>query len=80
MILIVDLYELKNQFTIKILAFYQDYVKNLLDSLYSEKQKQSISVGELKARFSEVLEQVGKGKEIIISYGKKYKYDHYTPK
>jgi prevent-host-death family protein len=48
---------------------------------------QSISVGELKARFSEVLEQVGKGKEIIISYGKKRKkvavllpYDHYTPK
>ena len=48
---------------------------------------QSISVGELKARFSEILEQVGKGKEIIISYGKKRKkvavllpYDHYTPK
>lgn len=48
---------------------------------------QSISVGELKARFSEVLEQVGKGKEIIISYGKKRKkvavllpYDHYTPR
>ncbi|MBW1716882.1 MAG: type II toxin-antitoxin system Phd/YefM family antitoxin [Deltaproteobacteria bacterium] len=48
---------------------------------------QSISVGELKARFSEVLEQVRKGEEIIISYGKKRKrvavlmpYDHYTPK
>ena len=32
-LIIVDLYELKNQFTIKILAFYQDCVKNLLDSL-----------------------------------------------
>jgi prevent-host-death family protein len=48
---------------------------------------QSINVGELKARFSEVLEQVGKGEEIIISYGKKRKkvavllpYDHYTSK
>ncbi len=48
---------------------------------------QSMSVGELKARFSEVLEQVRKGEEIIISFGKKRKrvavllpYDHYTPK
>ncbi len=32
-LIIVDLYELKNQFTIKVLAFYQDCVKNLLDSL-----------------------------------------------
>ncbi|UCF85520.1 MAG: type II toxin-antitoxin system prevent-host-death family antitoxin [Desulfobacteraceae bacterium] len=47
---------------------------------------QSISVGELKARFSEVLERVKKGEEIIISYGKKRKrvavllpYAHYGP-
>ena len=32
-LIIVDLYELKKQFTIKVLAFYQDCVKNLLDSL-----------------------------------------------
>lgn len=32
---------------------------------------QTISVGELKARFSEVLDRVVKGEEIIISYGKK---------
>ena len=48
---------------------------------------QSISVGELKARFSEILEQVRKGEEIIISFGKKRKkvavllpYDRFTPK
>jgi len=48
---------------------------------------QTISVGELKARFSEVLERVRKGEEITISYGKKRKkvavllpYDHYSPK
>ncbi len=48
---------------------------------------QSISVGELKSRFSEVLERVKKGEEIIISFGKKHKrvavllpYDHYTQK
>jgi prevent-host-death family protein len=48
---------------------------------------QTISVGELKARFSEVLERVKKGEEITISYGKKRKkvavllpYDHYGPK
>lgn len=33
---------------------------------------QTISVGELKTRFSEILEQVVKGEEIIISYGKKH--------
>jgi prevent-host-death family protein len=48
---------------------------------------QTISVGELKARFSEVLERVRKGEEITISYGKKRKkvavllpYDRYSPK
>ena len=48
---------------------------------------ESISVGELKSRFSEVLERVQKGEEIIISYGKKRKkvavllpYDRYMPK
>ncbi len=34
---------------------------------------QTISVGELKTRFSEILAQVVKGEEIIISYGKKHK-------
>lgn len=32
---------------------------------------QILTVGELKAHFSEILEQVKQGKEIIISYGKK---------
>ena len=32
---------------------------------------QTISVGELKARFSEILDRVVQGEEIIISYGKK---------
>jgi len=48
---------------------------------------QTISVGELKARFSEVLDLVKKGEEITISYGKKRKkvavllpYDRYSPK
>ena len=48
---------------------------------------QSISVGELKARFSEVLERVRKGEEVVISFGKKRKrvavllpYDNYIPK
>jgi prevent-host-death family protein len=34
---------------------------------------QIITVGELKARFSEVLEQVKKGREIVISFGKQHK-------
>ena len=48
---------------------------------------QSISVGELKSHFSEVLDRVRKGEEIIISFGKKHKkvavllpYDHYAHK
>lgn len=32
---------------------------------------QILTIGELKARFSEVLEKVKNGKEILISYGKK---------
>lgn len=32
-----------------------------------------ITVGELKARFSGILEQVKKGQEIIISFGKQRK-------
>ena len=32
---------------------------------------QTLTIGELKARFSEVLEKVRKGQEIVISYGKK---------
>jgi len=32
---------------------------------------QTFTVGELKARFSEVLGQLRQGKEIVISYGKK---------
>ena len=48
---------------------------------------ESISVGELKSRFSEVLDRIKNGEKIIISYGKKHKkvavllsYDHYMPK
>ncbi len=47
---------------------------------------ESISVGELKARFSEVLERIRDGEEIIVSYGKKHKkvavllpYERYSP-
>ncbi|MBW1998266.1 MAG: type II toxin-antitoxin system Phd/YefM family antitoxin [Deltaproteobacteria bacterium] len=32
---------------------------------------ESIGVGELKSRFSEVLERVKRGERIVISYGKK---------
>lgn len=32
-----------------------------------------ISVGELKTRFSEILQQVKKGREIVISFGKQRK-------
>lgn len=32
---------------------------------------QTLTVGELKARFSEVLGQLRQGQEIVISYGKK---------
>ena len=35
---------------------------------------QTLSVGELKARFSEILETVKEGEEIVISYGKKREY------
>ena len=48
---------------------------------------ESISVGELKARFSEILERIKKGDEIVISYGKKRNkvavllpYDRYVSK
>jgi len=48
---------------------------------------QSVSVGELKTRFSEILERVRKGEEIIISFGKQRKkaavlvpYDRYAVK
>lgn len=48
---------------------------------------ESICVGELKSRFSEVLDRIKNGEEIIISYGKKRRrvavlvpYDHYAPK
>ena len=48
---------------------------------------ESISVGELKARFSESLERIKAGDEIVISYGKKkdkvavlLPYDRYVPK
>jgi|APLow6443716910_1056828.scaffolds.fasta_scaffold15798_3 prevent-host-death family protein len=34
---------------------------------------QVISVGDLKARFSEILNQVKKGQEIVISFGKQRK-------
>ena len=32
---------------------------------------QTLNIGELKSRFSEVLENIKKGQEIIITYGKK---------
>ncbi len=32
---------------------------------------QTMTVGELKAQFSEILEKVREGEEIVISYGKK---------
>jgi len=32
---------------------------------------QTLTVGELKARFSEVLDRVRSGRKIVISYGKK---------
>jgi prevent-host-death family protein len=48
---------------------------------------QSVSVGELKARFSEILERVRKGEEIVISFGRQHRkaavlvpYDRYTAK
>ena len=46
---------------------------------------ESISVGELKSCFSEVLERVQKGEEIIISYGSRkvavlLPYDRYVLK
>jgi prevent-host-death family protein len=48
---------------------------------------QTFTIGELKARFSEVLGQVRQGKEIVISYGKKREkvavllpYSHYRAK
>jgi prevent-host-death family protein len=33
----------------------------------------TMSVGEFKARFSEVLKQVEKGDEVVISYGKSHR-------
>ena len=33
----------------------------------------TMTVGEFKARFSEVLEAVKKGQEIVVSYGKSHK-------
>jgi len=45
---------------------------------------QTISLGELKATFSEVLARVARGEEIVITYGKKREkvavlmpYSHY---
>ena len=47
----------------------------------------TLTVGELKTHFSEVLGLVRKGEEIALSYGKKKEkvavilpYDHYKPK
>ena len=49
-----------------------------------EEAMQTLTVGEFKARFSEVLEKVRLGEEIVISYGKKRQrvavllpYSHY---
>ena len=47
----------------------------------------TMTVGELKTHFSEILEQVRKGGKVVISYGKKRKnvavlvpYDEYIPR
>ncbi len=48
---------------------------------------QTLTIGELKARFSEVLGRLRQGQEIVISYGKKREkvavlipYSHYSTK
>jgi len=48
---------------------------------------QTLTIGELKARFSEVLGRLRQGQEIVISYGKKREkvavllpYSHYSRK
>jgi len=48
---------------------------------------ETLSIGELKARFSEVIGKLKKGQEIIVSYGKKKEkiavlvpYDNYKNK
>jgi len=48
---------------------------------------ESVSVGELKARFSEILERVRGGEEIVISFGRQRRraavlvpYDRYAAK
>ncbi len=48
---------------------------------------QTLTVGEFKANFSEVLRNVQNGQEVVISYGKKKEkiavlmpYDHVKPK
>ena len=48
---------------------------------------QTMTVGELKAQFSEILDKVREGEEIVISYGKKREkvavllpYSHYNQK
>jgi prevent-host-death family protein len=48
---------------------------------------QTLTIGELKARFSEVLDRLRDGQEIVISYGKKREkvavlvpYSHYNGK
>ena len=73
----------------------EDYLDNLTrkahpdtcETTIGEWKMESINVGELKSRFSEVLERVRGGEEIIISYGKNRKrvavivpYSIYVPK
>ncbi|MBN2420424.1 MAG: type II toxin-antitoxin system Phd/YefM family antitoxin [Deltaproteobacteria bacterium] len=48
---------------------------------------ETFSIGELKSRFSEVISELRKGREIVVSYGKKKEkvavlipYDHYKNK
>ncbi len=57
------------------------------EDIAGEGKMESINVGELKSRFSEVLERVRGGEEIIIRYGKGRKrvavivpYSYYVPK
>ncbi|MGD9158041.1 MAG: type II toxin-antitoxin system Phd/YefM family antitoxin [Desulfobacteraceae bacterium] len=48
---------------------------------------ETLSIGELKSRFSEIINELRKGREIVVSYGKKKEkvavlipYDHYKNK
>jgi antitoxin (DNA-binding transcriptional repressor) of toxin-antitoxin stability system len=59
----------------------------LIEIFFGRIKLQTFSIGELKARFSEVIAQMRNGEEIVISYGKKKEkiavlvpYDSYSGK